>query len=537
MKRIIAILLAVSLFLALVACGTSNSSTTTDTTNSETSDTETAETKVTGTTTEDGKHVLRVGTTDTACSFYPTASGGIQRHMVYESIYKMGENGSEPWLIESFEWIDDTTAEMVVRDDVYFSNGEQMLAEDVVYSMYFFATDSQSMWSDTYNKIDFDATTISEDGWTITLKLKEVYAPFESTLFLCYVMDKSVVENMSSDDASWWNGAVATGPYEVVENVDGSHITLSLREDYWDTENMPDWDEITIYFYTESTAMFIAFENSELDLVLNVSNEDAERLMSGDVSNAENIAYDVVHSNSAYLLCMSPYKEEFQDEKVREAIAHVINGTDVGNVQFGVLYDADLDSTIPSSVNYYTSVGTYETDVEYAQQCMAESNYPDGFDVNVVTATTDSNMWTVIQAELEQINIHVTITYYDLTTCIPLWMQEGGTDMQTLTVSGGNTSLDPYEAYDNINAYGSMAACHILDDEYNAIYNRTLTTTDETERAEAYAELQQWLYDNYQAIPVCEPLYCYAYNTEVMTTDGLSSVTKAYVHFACKAVD
>ena len=528
MKRILALVMTLVMLLALCACSSTENSAKTSDKASESSETPAA---------ADGKRVLRVGTTDTACDYYPTSGGGIQKHMVYEGIYQIGDGKYEPWLIESFTWVDETTAELVLRDGVTFSNSDPLEAEDILYSLRLAATASGSVFASTFSKIDFDRCTVSDDGKTVTLVLKEAYGPFESVLFCCYVVDKSATENLASDEPGWWDTTVATGPYEVVENVDGSHVTFGLREDYWDKEHMPDWDEITLNFYSNATAMFIAFENGEIDLALGVDANDAARLESGDVSHPDTTSYGICHANANYFFAMSPYKEEFQDVKVREAIAHVLNGDDIGSVQFGILYDADIDSTLPSSVRYYAPQGKYETDVEYARQCMAESAYPDGFECNVVAISSDSGMWEVIQAELAQLNISVNITFYDMLTCMPLWMNEGGTDIQTITVNGGNSSLDPNESFQMICDDGMLAACRILDEDYNELYYRAAGTTNSEKRAEAYSEMQKWLYDNFQIIPLFQPDYCYCWNNTVLTADGLPSVTKSYLQFATHSVD
>ena len=57
-------------------------------------------------------------------------------------------------------------------------------------------------------------------------------------------------------------------------------------------------------------------------------------------------------------------------------------------------------------------------DVDYAQKCMAESAYPNGFSVNVVTMDSDAPIWEVVKDCLSKLNIDVSITTYDMATCI-----------------------------------------------------------------------------------------------------------------------
>ena len=56
----------------------------------------------------------------------------------------------------------------------------------------------------------------------------------------------------------------------------------------------------------------------------------------------------------------------------------------------------------------------------------------------------------------------------------------------------------------------------ILDEEYQQhLYNGTYTS-DDAGREEDFIWLQNWLHDNFQALPMVEDLVCYAYNTDTV---------------------
>ncbi len=60
----------------------------------------------------------------------------------------------------------------------------------------------------------------------------------------------------------------------------------------------------------------------------------------------------MIPSKAAYLFCMSPYKEEFQKPKVREAIAHVLDQDAVGIVVYGGHCET-CDSVICGGIKFY----------------------------------------------------------------------------------------------------------------------------------------------------------------------------------------
>lgn len=412
---------------------------------------------------------------------------------------------------------------MVLRDDVYFNDGDKLHGEDVIYTYKMFIDAPSSSLANYFTCIDFENTIVSDDGLTVTIRFSQEFGPFATYIEHCTVVNKSAVESWTEDDARWWDSPISTGPYEVVENVSGSHTIYKLREDYWKTEK-PDWDEITVYYYTDATAMFVAFQNNEIDLVLNVGTTDAAKLMAGDIANA---GYGVVGSNSVLFFCMSPYQQEFTDINVRKAIAHALDVEAIGEVAFGVLYQA-ADSVLSPDTQYYVSQGRYEYDLELAKQYMAESAYPDGFTVDVVhtndTATT--RMYEMFQAYLDQIGVHLNLTAYDVPTCIPMWMNEGVTAIQTMKVTGGNPMREPHSALSAQCVTGVFPAARVLDEEYNEYYLKSAYSTNSEVRSAAYKSMQNWLHENYQCLPLFEETACFAYNTGVISGCEFASVER-----------
>ncbi|MCD7769338.1 MAG: ABC transporter substrate-binding protein [Oscillospiraceae bacterium] len=540
MKKLSSILLLFAMLFSMAAC-TSKDTTSADETETETeteaaAETTTAEAEETAEAgdPQDSEYILRIGTTETSQSYSPWDIQTLYGYLAYETLtYNTEDGGQEMWLAEYVEWIDDTTLQIKLRDGIYFSNGEQMNGEDVIYSFYIQATSASSQYVDKLTCIDFDASYVEDDGLTVNLVLYEVNAVLDSMLPKIPLTDKSEASDRTENDSAWWDNPITSSAYEIVENVDGSHVTFRLREDYWDTENTPLWDEITCYYYSNATSMFIAFENNELDIVLQPEYNDFERALSGDVTSPDTTSTLQVSTRNAQLLIMSEYKEEFQDPKVREAVAHALNADDIATVRYGTLYKAGLDSVLSSSFDAYVSQGTYEYNVEYAKQCMAESNYPDGFDITVVSDSGSTTIWEVVQAQLAEIGINVTIETYDYATMISKYMEEGGTDMAMM--GGDITSYNPYDTLNTYNDSATLAILRILDEGYNALYDAIASTVDEDARNEIYAEMQAWFYENCWIIPLYEPELGIVYNNSVLEC-SLLDLTCDRLQYACTPV-
>jgi len=520
MKRT-SIFLAIAACLAVVlatACGGGGS---TDT--SESSDS------------SGGAKTLRVGTTATQGGFNPWDGSNMNRigkYLVFDTITMRVPEGDEedgstttiPWAAET-TWIDDSTYEIKLRDDVYFNNGEQMIVEDVLWSLEKSATDEMSPPTRraSFSIIDFDASSIADDGLTLTLKLTEEYAVFETEIGDFSIADKSSCEDWALDDERWWDSPIASGPYEIVENISGSHTTYKLREDYWNKDVSNAWDEIILTYYQEASAMFIGFENGEFDVALGISAEDAARLQSGGVQNAENIAYRTIPDNAAFMLSLDYNKKELADSKVREAVANAIDYEAIGEVAYGELYRS-VDSIVMPASPFYVSQGTYDKGLEYAKQCMAESAYPGGFDVHIIAMNTQQKTCEILQGNLSEIGINVTFETYDSSTAMSMIVEQGSTDMMLMSVIGGDPSGDPSLLLSNYEENSNFPSAQVYDKEYNEHFIESMYTFSEEKRVEAYAWLQSWVYENVGYIPLCEPMECYAYNTDTVASADIYSI-------------
>lgn len=453
--------------------------------------------------TEEG--TLTVGTINAADSFDTTVSFNYYGiNLVYDTLLVRNPftGELEGKLAESWEYIDDTTIVMQLRDDVYFSNGEKMTAEDALYSMERFIT-TQSRWSTFVDAFDFENSTA--DGQTLTLKTYEPFGPGQNYLALRYssVMCKSYVE--STSDEAFWDAPVGTGPFEVVENVAGSYATYKLRDDYWG--EVPNFNFVTVRYYSEASTMFIDYENGVLDMAFEIDSNDAQRVIDGTIPNTK---YAIAPTYDTYSLAMPEYVEAFDDIRVRQAIAYAIDSDMVAEVGLGVLYSPS-ESTLPEGVDYKIDVGNYEYDPDKAIALLEEAGIQPG-DINlrfvVVSFPSNVRMAEAIQAFLADVGINVNVESYDIPTAVPIFMA-GETDI--VINSMGASALDPDQTYDTVKGNSTNATVRISDPEMDNYLMTGRNSVDPEVRRENYENAQKWLYDSYRQVPLCDVAICYVY--------------------------
>ncbi len=528
MKRLLPLLLALVMLFSLAACSKTESpaAPNANPNNTDSNATNAAETSA-------GDKILTIGSIEAAQSYSPIDPGSLSFYMAYEFLSRYNPDGTTyPWLAESLGYVDELTYQIKLRDGIYFANGNKMTGEDVLYSIVYAATAVGSILAEKFVCLDLDACRVEEDGMTVTLILKTPYAFLDLWMPKVALTEKAGAEALGSSDPQWWDQPISSSAYMIKENVDGSHVTLVARDDYWDKENMPEWEEVTFRFFSNATAMFIAFENGELDMLYKADSNDYQRALAGDVANPDTTKCYTIGPRSALLLCLGPYNEYFQDPKVREAVAHAIDTDGLASVMYGE-YLANLDSIISPSLAGYVPQGQYEYDLEYAKQCMAESAYPDGFEVMMIGEVANALLAEVLQAQLAEIGISLVIENYDFPTMIGKLVTPGACDIGFW--GGGLSSFTPFDTFTPLHDGNGLSVTHILDEEWNAMYDELPLIYDATQRDELYAEMQQWHYENIWSIPLFEPQFTVVYNSEAVDCQ-LNDLTVDYVHLACRPV-
>ena len=531
---LLALLLCVAMMLSLAACGGSGSSSAGSSTAADPAADAGAVTAAETVSGGEG-NTLTVGTLDAADGFDPTTNSncGLGLMLVYDTIlYRNTETGDiEPMLAESWEFTDDTTLVLKIREGVTFSNGETMTPEDVLYSLWRFVY-VNNQFSTGYDVIDFDNSTI--DGNTLTLKLLSSYPDIVTQLandrFACVVC-KSYVE--STGDDAFWDKPVGTGPYVCVENVNGSHSSYERRDDYWG--DLPEAESITIRNYSELTTMMVDFDNKVLDLVLDVGETDYNIALDGgygdDVTGKLFPTYDIL------AITMPEYVELFDNENVRKAVALALDTAAITNRVYGSLGTVADSSLIPG-VQGYTAVGVNEYDPDAARELLAGEGYPtDASDPDAIqllclfpALPANEMTATIVQAQLAEIGIKVTVDTGDFATVIPRLMNN---ECELGLFGTGGGTYTALNIYSTVRETSTNAAARVTDETFNGYLNDASGEMNESVRVEDYENAQAALADTYRFIPIAYANAANLYHNSIDNVIGTVArgVSLRYVTF------
>ncbi len=551
LSNVLALVLSLALMLTLfTACGSSNSAApTVETAADEPAAQEEApaanamtEMSQAGTTaaedsgfqrqTEEG--TLTVGALFDTDTFDPVStSNKMGLALVYETLFYVDPDTSEVkgMLAESWEYQDDTHLYVKLRDDATFASGNPVTCEDVLWSWYR-TVDEQGPDIQSFLFIDFDNTEIVNDK-EMVIAFNYPFSP--AVNYMCmpawYVLDKGAMENASADD--FWANPVGSGPYAVVENVSGTGATYELRADYWNADAMPSIEKIIVRNYGDPSTMFIDYETGALDVAFSISTVDAANVLAGGVADTN---YKVLNDTNVVSLSFPEYTESLDDVNVRKALSLATDVAALVGVTWGDMAAA-TGSLIPTIVPNAVDFGLQEYDPEQAKELLAEAGYDESnplvLSLVIVDSEANNSVATILQEQWAQVGVTLNVDSCDLMTAITHFMNSE-TDI-ALNETNGMTSFNPYEVLMMCSKDSSNSTISITDEGFNDAVQTGVSSVDEDVTAEAYAEAQTWIHDNFRRVPIAETYSVVVYRpyiANIHTFGGANSISVRWVDVA-----
>ena len=284
------------------------------------------------------------------------------RYGVGETLFKYNDNMEvEPWLSTDYEFVDDTTVKITLRDGVKFSSGRTMDAQAVKECLENLVKVHDRAPSDM--KIDH----IEADGLTLT-----IYTTEPCPAIINYLGDPygAIIDMEYGVQGEGGNANVAgTGPY-IAEKVTPTQIDLVKNENYWGGDVKV--DKVTVKSFSDGSALTAA-------------------LQTGDIQGTYGLQYDnyaLFDGNPEYTInsCATSRcffgqfnfeSEIMQDQNIRKAIEMGIDKEGFCSV---IMEGRGLPAkaAFPDSFSYGNeAVETVSYDPEGAKKLLEESGWKD----------------------------------------------------------------------------------------------------------------------------------------------------------------
>ncbi|NCB62126.1 MAG: ABC transporter substrate-binding protein [Clostridia bacterium] len=398
------------------------------------------------------------------------------------------DNKIVPELATEWEWLDDTTLRMKLREDVDFTNGAHFTADDVVYNIQRACENSAT--AAAFSSFD-GAGTVKVDDYTVDIKMKSAY-PNALTVLAggrALIVCKSAIEEMG--DEAYGRAPVGSGKFSVVSWASGDSIRLTRNDNYWGDE--PAYKDLTFRIITENASRTIELETGEVDISFDVDANDVARLEgSPDITVLNDSSSTMNH-----IVINTVNFDTLRNDKVREAMHMALNMDAIVQTAFKG-YGTVASSLAPDNCFGFKAVGPTPYDPEGAKALIAESGFDTSTEITLQIyqnqqiqsmAEMIANMWTAV-------GLNVNVEILDRATLVTN-NASGQTPMCITTVTASDGNIESVFLQ-----WEKPSAAFTDDQELVAKIKAIKGIVDDDERAAAYAELQQETWDLNIVIPI-----------------------------------
>jgi len=298
-------------------------------------------------------------------------------------------------LATSWEWEDDTTFVLKLREGVKFHEGGDFNAADVKFSL------ERILDPDTGATRRSQLTVIEDieivDDYTVRIHLQQPYSVLPAILTMKDVamLDKEWVED-GHDLNKETNG---TGPFMLTEAEPEVRYVLEKNPNFWQ-EGKPYLDKIVQTVVNDDKARMNALYGGEADFTTYVPWTELERMQNDDMYTVY-LGYD-----SFNLLRMNPSVEPFDDVRVRQGMNFLTDRQALIDLAWGG-YGQPITGGLSQQGqwwHYDELDGTYVHDVDKARELFEEAGITDPSAIEMVIRSISMTVhWDTAQVVANQL--------------------------------------------------------------------------------------------------------------------------------------
>lgn len=421
---------------------------------------------------------------------------------VAECLYAYDKNlEAQPLLAESLEYDQENLKVTIkLREGVMFHNGEEMKASDAVYSIKYLG---KSTYGSNYPAFDFENIE-AIDEYTFVLPLKKLVGPLLDQLCTVFIFSESNTEKYGDTVG---HNMVATGPFKQGDWLEGDYLVLDRFDDYW--AGPSSIKQITIRFISEPSVAQIELESGGVDLNLNVSGVDYNRIAEGKVKGFDAYMGPKITVNHLQFNCAKP---PFDNKLVRQAVAYAVDRQAIVNAAFEGIGGISWSNLAIASVGHdpkWEEMRAYEYNPEKAKQLLAEAGYTEGFSIEAIVDPDPQRVKTLeaMIPMLAKVGINMKLQQYDSAAALDIYTNSNDWN---ITARRMNLLADP--SNDLLTLTHPMntkfgGTCLIRHDndplawEYGDLLEKVTETVDLNERIEIYGQVQEMMMENLWIYP------------------------------------
>jgi len=451
---------------------------------------------------------------------------GLAAQNLYDEFITVDPDSLQPIAHIADSWDTENNGQtwvFTLRDDVTFTDGQSLTAEDVVYSMrrmLNLEAGYSSFWLAYLNPED----VVARDEQTVEFGFKQAYGPALATFVQFYIVNSAVVQE-NEQDGDYGQGylqqnSAGSGAY-VLENWEqGNSIETSAYEDYWKGWEDNSFDTFRSTVITEQSTIINTMRQGNGDMTDQYMGTQAYEEMSG----MDNVRVPEVPQLQLFHLPLNCQKAPTDDINVRKAIAYAFDYESA--VQSIIGGGAVAAGPVPREMaGHNDDLSPMSQDLDRAKEFLDESDYTVD-EINeiglehVVVAGTElqRQIGLLNQAGLNELGIELEINPQQWATLTDRATNADSTAHVTNifhTAKMPSPDSHTYLMY-HPSSFGSyISQSWYTTDEITAVLEEARQTTDLQERLNKYSEAQGLIVEGMPSVYVANPPYRIGINENV----------------------
>lgn len=420
-------------------------------------------------------------------------TSNVVSRLIFDPVIDTDEQGQPvPSLATAWEFSADYMAvTLTLRDDVYFTDGTQMTADDLIFTFEKMRDDTEHFPDSVVKNWRLYLGELAKvDDYKFTINFTQPMPEwwYQITQPNLQVISKAAYEKMGYD--AYYANPVGTGPY-VVSKWDpaNSAIELTLRSDehgWWSyraNNTFTNVKTITVKYSPEAQTRLASLRSGEVQFIDTIAAPDKEILDSeGFVTS---VAPPV---NAVFLQTASAPGDILENQKLREALSLSI---DRQGIVDALLYGFAIPikwPALPGVLGYTTdSAHFYAYDLEKAKQLVQESGYkgePIDFIYTSTTVNIGNELTQAIQSMAAEAGINLVIrplesavyndarTNHDYDLCLAAIAISGNAWLKIGKDVVGDDRFNTGYQNQELKDLGKSLATIIDQDEASAVYQK-----------------------------------------------------------------
>lgn len=398
----------------------------------------------------------------------------------------------EPGLAESWEQSDDRLSwTFHLRPGVTFHNGEPVTADDVKFSIDN-ATNPELPFGDINSQI---AQVEAPDEATVVVTTKVPWSPLPAdlALFTNSIVPKDLA-GMSKEEFA--DRPIGSGPFKVDSWTKGQSLKIIKNPDYWQ-EGRPYLDSVTFNTVPDSNTRAEQLLGDQAQV-----NEFPPYSTIEGLKSTPGVKLEAFESSMVNYINVNHREAPLDDVHLRRALSYALDREAMINaVTYGQAKVATTFMT-PALWGHDPDIKGLEFDLEQAKSELAQSEYPDGVELEITVGAGDPDNAAIAQIAQEAFSkIGVTLKINPLDPSAARQNRMSG-NFQLMTGYATTDIVDPDQMVGFLVKKGNGINSGYDNADVNEWADQAAQTEGQEERQKLYSQIQQTATDEVALIPL-----------------------------------